>query len=348
MQKEITRTLLAVIAISALIIATFWVLRPFLSAIIWASTLVIATWPVMIMLQAKFRGHRTPAIALMTIAMLLLLILPFWMAIGAIAEQIDQVGVWTRQLAQLQIPPPPVFLNDIPLIGEKAAKIWHDAATGGWGLLATKAQPYIVQIVRWLASEVGTVGALIVQFLLTVLVAAVLYAYGEGAAKAARQFGRRLAGARGENAILLAGQAVRGVALGVVVTALVQALLAGAGLYFVGVPLAGGLTVAILMLCIAQLGPLPVLLPAVGWIYLTGDNTMGTVLLIWTVIVSSLDNFLRPVLIRKGADLPLLLIFAGVIGGLISFGLLGIFVGPVVLAVSYKLFQAWINESGPE
>jgi predicted PurR-regulated permease PerM len=97
--------------------------------------------------------------------------------------------------------------------------------------------------------------------------------------------------------------------------------------------------------CLAQVGPLVVLVPAVAWTYWTGDNVWGTLLLIWTIFVGSLDNFLRPFLIKKGADLPLLLIFAGVIGGLLSFGLLGIFVGPVVLAVTFKLFEAWVNET---
>jgi predicted PurR-regulated permease PerM len=157
-----------------------------------------------------------------------------------------------------------------------------------------------------------------------------------------RRFGQRLAGERGEDAVVLAGQAIRGVALGVVVTALVQSLLGGIGLAVAGVPFAPVLTALMFMLCIAQLGPLLVLLPAVAWMYWSGDNAWATFLLIWTLIVGSLDNFLRPFLIKKGADLPLLLILAGVIGGLIAFGLVGIFIGPVVLAVGYTLLDAWV------
>jgi len=196
-----------------------------------------------------------------------------------------------------------------------------------------------------MAGEAGTVDMLIVQFVVTIVIAAVMYANGEAAAATARRFGRRLAGERGEESIKLAGQAIRGVALGVVVTALVQSLLGGAGLAAAGVPFAGVLTVAMLMFCLAQVGPLIVLAPAVIWVYWTGDNVWGTVLLIWATFVGTLDNFLRPYLIKKGADLPLLLIFSGVIGGLLSFGLLGIFVGPVVLAVTYKLLQSWLSEA---
>jgi len=144
--------------------------------------------------------------------------------------------------------------------------------------------------------------------------------------------------------VVLAGQAIRGVALGVGVTAVVQSALGGIGLAIVGIPFAGLLTAVMLLLCIAQLGPGLVLFSAVVWVYWSGDSGWGTFLLIWSVIVVVLDNFLRPVLIKLGADLPLLLILAGVIGGLFAFGLVGIFVGPVVLAVVYTLLGEWISD----
>ncbi|MBE0549830.1 MAG: AI-2E family transporter, partial [Rubrivivax sp.] len=140
------------------------------------------------------------------------------------------------------------------------------------------------------------------------------------------------------------GGAIRGVALGVGVTALVQALLGGIGVAAAGVPVAGLLTAVMFMLCIAQLGPLLVLVPAVIWVLWSGDTGWGIALGIWSAMVATIDNVIRPLLIRLGADLPLLLIFAGVIGGLFAIGLLGIFVGPVVLAVAYKLLQAWVDD----
>jgi len=139
------------------------------------------------------------------------------------------------------------------------------------------------------------------------------------------------------------------VALGVVVTAIVQSTAAGIGLAVSGVPYVTVLTAVIFMLCIAQLGPVLVLAPAVAWLYWSGDPVWGTVLLVWTVFVGVLDNVLRPILIKRGADLPLLLIFAGVIGGLVSFGIIGLFVGPVVLAVTYRLLESWVaNIDHPE
>ena len=136
-------------------------------------------------------------------------------------------------------------------------------------------------------------------------------------------------------------------ALGVGITALVQSLLGGIGLAIAGVPFATILTALMFMLCIAQLGPTLVLAPAVVWLYWSGDTGWGTFLLVWTVIVGTMDNFLRPLLIKQGADLPLLLILAGVIGGLLAFGLVGIFVGPVVLAVAYTLLEAWLGDDLP-
>ena len=188
-------------------------------------------------------------------------------------------------------------------------------------------------------------GALTLQFLLTVVIAGVMYAQGESAAAMVRRFGRRLAGQRGEDAVVLAGKAIRGVALGVGVTAIVQAVLGGIGLAIAGVPFAALLTAVMFMLCIAQIGPTLVLAPAVIWVFWSGSTGWGVFLLVWTVIVGTMDNFLRPMLIKRGADLPLLLIFAGVIGGLLGFGLVGIFVGPVVLAVAYTLIDAWLEDA---
>jgi len=344
MQREVTRTTLAVLSIGMLIAASFWILRPFLVATIWATMIVVATWPLLLSLQRWLGGRRTFAIAIMMIAMMLVFVLPFWVALSTLADYSDVVGSWTKSLQQVTIPQPPAFIDGIPAVGPKISAAWRDSAREGWGALIAKLQPYIVDTLKWLASEAGTAGMLLVQFALTIVIAGVLYAKGESVATAVRRFGRRLAGARGEQSIKLAGQAIRGIALGVVVTALVQSLLGGLGLAVAGVPFAGVLTMAMLMFCLAQIGPLVVLVPAVVWTFWIGDNVWGSVLLIWSVFVGTLDNFLRPFLIKKGADLSLLLIFAGVIGGLVSFGLLGIFVGPVLLAVTYKLFEAWVNE----
>jgi predicted PurR-regulated permease PerM len=193
-------------------------------------------------------------------------------------------------------------------------------------------------------SITGGAGSLVLHFLLTVIIAAILYASGESAAKGVVMFARRIGKDRGERTIRLAAQAVRGVALGVIVTALVQSLISGIGLWLSGVPRPGLLLAVVFALCVAQIGPLLVLVPAVIWVFWTGNTVWGIVLLIFTVIVAVVDNVLKPVLIRRGVDLPLLLIIAGVIGGIIAFGVIGLFMGPVILAVTYTLLESWIRE----
>jgi predicted PurR-regulated permease PerM len=344
-QRDLTRTTLAILSILLLIAASLWVLRPFLAATVWATMLVVATWPLLKSLERRFGGRRAPAVALMTLAMLLLLVVPLWLAISTIVDHLEEIIAALRNVAASGLPSPPGWVETVPLIGGKLAGLWRDLADAGTQGLVVKVQPYAAQSGKWVLGQVGGLGTMLLQFLLVVSISAVLYAGGESAAATARRFGRRLAGERGENSIILAGQAIRGVALGVGVTAIAQSTLGGVGLAVAGVPYAALWTAIMLMLCIAQIGPALILFPAVGWMFWMGDSSWGGALLVWSLLVVSFDNFLRPLLIRKGADLPLLLIFSGVIGGLLGFGLVGIFVGPVALAVSYTLLDAWLAEA---
>ncbi len=346
-QRDLTQITLGVLFICALIAAAFWILRPFLPAVIWATMVVVATWPVMLGIQARLWGKRALAATVMTLGLLLVLVVPLSLAIATLVENADWLVESGKSLAAFKVPPPPDWVAGLPVVGPKLQTFLEQFAAAGIQEFAAKLAPYAGSVTKWFVSEVGSFGMVFLQFLLTVIIAAILYAGGESVAGWMKRFGGRLAGNRGENAVVLAGQAIRGVALGVVVTALVQSVLGGIGLAVAGVPLAPVLTALMFMLCIAQLGPLLVLAPAVAWMYWSGDSVWATVLLVWTLIVGSLDNVLRPYLIKKGADLPLLLILAGVIGGLIAFGLVGIFIGPVVLAVAYTLLDAWV-ETDPD
>jgi predicted PurR-regulated permease PerM len=348
LKQDLARNVLAVLAIFALMAASFWILRPFLAAIIWSSMIVVSTWPIMVAIQRRLWGKRALAVAVMTVALLLVFVAPFSAAIGTIVANVDEVAGWAKDLASVKLPPPPDFLEKIPFVGEKVTALWRTYAAKGFAELAQVITPYTGQITRWFASEVGSFGLVSVQFLLTVVISAILYSTGEDAAQWVRRFGRRLAGERGDNVVRLAGQAIRGVALGVVVTALVQSLLGGIGLAVAGVPFAAVLTAVMFMLALAQIGAVPVLLCGLAWLWWKDATAWFFALLVWTVIVGSLDNVLRPILIKRGADLPLLLIFAGVIGGLFAFGLLGLFVGPVILAVAYTLLDAWVAEAPEE
>jgi len=340
---DVTRTTLAVLFISMLILASFWLVRPFLTPFVWATTIVVATWPLMLGLQERLLGKRRLAVAVMTVVLLLVLVVPLSLAVFTIVDKADQIVAWVKSLASFTVSPPPQWLANIPLIGAKLADRWQQLAALRPEELSAKLAPHAGKAVRWFASQAGSAGMMILQFLLTVIIAAILYANGDTAATGVKNFAHRLAGQKGEEAAVLAAKAIRGVALGVVVTAIVQSVLGGIGLAVAGVPAAAVLTAVMFILCVAQLGPGLVLIPSIILLYWRGDTLWGTVLLIWSLPVAILDNFLRPVLIRKGAHLPLLLIFAGVIGGLIAFGIIGLFIGPVVLAVAYTLLKAWVS-----
>jgi predicted PurR-regulated permease PerM len=242
------------------------------------------------------------------------------------------------------LPPPPAWLTDLPVVGESIRQLWTKFTNLGIRDLWAQAAPYAFDVTKWFISQAGGIGGMILHFFMTVIISAILYASGETAATQLRRFGRRLAGERGENSVMLAGHAIRSVALGVIVTALIQSALGGAGLAIVSVPFAALLTAIMFVLSIAQIGVWPVMFAAVFWMYWIGDTAWATFLLIWSIPVVIIDNFIRPVLIKRGADMPILLIFVGVIGGLLGFGLVGIFVGPVVLSVAYTLLNAWMAE----
>ncbi|WP_413992072.1 AI-2E family transporter YdiK [Labrys okinawensis] len=343
--QDIGRVTLNVLFIGGLLLASFFVLQPFLPAILWATTLVLATWPLMRWVERHVGNRRGIAVLIMTVLILMLVIVPLWLAVSKIVTNLDVIADLLRKILSMRIPPPPPWLAGVPIVGAGIADTWEGlTSTGVQDLAATWLAPYTGTATRWLASVAGSLGGLLVQLLLSTVLAAVLYASGENAGAYMLRFGRRMARERGERAVALAGKAIRAVALGVVVTAIVQSVIGGIGLVAVGVDFAALLTALMFILCLVQAGPGFVLLPAVIWLFYSGEVIRGGVLLAFTLVAGTIDQIIRPVLIKRGADLPLLLIMAGVIGGLITFGLLGIFIGPTVLAVAYTLLTAWIFE----
>jgi len=346
--RDLARTTLVVLAIGTLMGTSLWILRPFVPALIWATMIVVATWPLLLALQKRLWRQRWLAVTALMIALVLVFVLPFWLAISAIVTNAEEIAGWAKSLSTLQLPQPWDWIRNIPFVGEKIYLRWLELTAFGPEELASMATPYAQEAMHWFAAEVGSFGLMAVQLPLTLIIAGVLYFWGEKSAEGVHRFGRRLAGERGERAISLAGRAIRAVALGVVLTALAQSLLGGIALWIAGVPFAGILTSVMFLLALAQIGAVPVLLCAAAWLYWRGSVGWMIALIVWSVIVGSLDNIMRPLLIKQGADLSLLLIFAGVIGGLLAFGLVGIFVGPVVLAVAYTLLETWMREEPGE
>lgn len=343
-RSDLTRTVLTTLIIVLLIVGSLWTLQPFLGAVIWAITIVVATWPLLLKVQRGVGGLRGPATAIMTIAMVAVFIFPFALAVGILLDAALEGFDLLRTVSREGLPPPPDWLRGLPWAGERIGDKWQELVAGGPDAVVEALRPYARSTASWAFAVTGGFGSVALHFLLTVIVVAILYNQGEAASEGVLRFGRRLGKERGERTFRLAGQALRGVAAGIVLTALVQSLIAGIGLWLAGIPRPGLLLAMVFILCIAQLGPLPVLAPAVIWLFWTGNVTWAAVLVAFTVVVVIADNVLKPVLIRRGVDLPILLIIAGVIGGLIGFGIVGLFIGPVLLAVTYTLLQSWVYE----
>lgn len=341
---DLPTIIFGVLFIAIMTLASFWVVQPFTLGFAWAGMVVIATWPVLIKVQHLLWGRRSLAVLVMTILLLLLFVLPVALLINSVVGNSASIVAWVNPPGKISIPDLE-WLRTIPLIGNKLYSSYHLLINSGGAALIAKIQPYFGQTATWFVTQAAHIGHFLMHCTLMVLFSALLYARGEQVALAIRHFAIRLAAARGDAAVILAGQAIRAVALGVVVTALVQSILGGIGLAISGLPAATLLTVLMFVFCLTQLGPLLILVPAIIWLYWTGDTTWGTVLLVWSCVVGTLDNFLRLALIRMGADLPLILILPGVIGGLLAFGMIGLFIGPVVLAVSYRLVNAWVQEA---
>jgi len=341
---DLTHDTLSVFFIALLALATFWVLSPFVTSILWAVIVCVAMWPVLLRLETMVGGRRRVAVAIVIAMILLLVFVPVVLAVITIISNAGTITTELQSLQSIAVPAPPSWLARIPFGGDRLALEWSRFAALDPGQRSAELTPYVQTALQWFAAKAGSVGTTLLQFLLTAVLSAIVLAQGERVRDRILQFARRLAGQHGYDAAILAGQTIRGVVLGVVVTAVVQAAIGGLGLVIAGVPAAGFLTALMLLLCLAQLGPMPVMIPIVLWLFWSDQVLWGSVLAVVALVAGMLDGFLRPVLIRRGANLSLLLIFAGVIGGLIAFGIVGLFIGPVVLTVASTLLTTWMNQ----
>lgn len=233
-RSDLARITLTVVFIGGLIAGAFWILQPFIGAFIWAVMIVVATWPILCRVQTVLWGRRGLAVAVMSLALLAILIVPLGIALRAIVTHADQIPGAATRLIDAQLPPPPAWLESVPLVGAKAAETWNEFTGQGTTQLAELLSPYVRVAVSWFVSRAGSLAMVLVNFVLIVVLSAILYSGGEAWAAWACRFGARLAGEQGERMVVLAGQAIRGVALGVVVTAIAQSLLGGLGLLVAG------------------------------------------------------------------------------------------------------------------
>lgn len=331
---------LAVLAL--LLYWSFVLVQPFISIFVWSAVLAVALCPIFEWISHGLGGRRRLAAALTTVLSLLVIIGPAtWLAIGLV----DSVRMISERLdpSMLGVPSPPVSVKDWPLIGEPVYQFWDLASTNLSAAFAT-----IVPQLKPLGARLLRVGADtglgILKFLIAVIVAGFLFSPAPALAAAVKRFSRRLNPERGEELVGQAAATIRAVSRGVIGISVLQALLAGIGLMAAGIPQASLITFAVLVLGIIQIGPTIVIVPVIIWSWMTMETTSALLFTAYMVPVNLLDNLLRPLVMGRGLKTPILVILIGVIGGTLAYGITGLFLGPIVLAVIWELMVAWIQE----
>ena len=315
-------------------------IRPFLTIIVWSIIIAVALYPIFDWLSAKLYGHRALAAVAVTILSLLVMLGPAtWLALSLaeiVRTLLARLGDGT-----LTFPPPADAIKAWPLIGEKIYESWLLASTN-LRALVIEAAPHLKPLGSSLLNAAGSIGINLLKFIIAVVISGFLLIPGPSLIHSIKNVLSRVA-ARGEEFVDLAGATIRNVSRGIIGIAILQALLAGVGLLFAGVPAAGLFSFLVLVLGIIQIGPSVILLPLIVWSWFAMDTAMAVLFTLYMVPVNLLDNILRP-LVAKGLSTPMPVILLGVLGGTLVHGLIGLFVGPIVLSIGWQLLVVWIRD----
>jgi predicted PurR-regulated permease PerM len=330
-----------------LIYWTLLLLSPFLPILAWSVVLTVAFYPVFRWLAKSLGGRPKLAATTLTIINLGILIGPAtWLGLSAV----EGVREFAGQLSagDLAVPSPPGSIKDWPLVGPQLFELWNQASSNLRAALREVA-PHLKPLAGTMLALAGSAGVGTLKFLLSVALAGFLLLHGPQLVAAGRGFLSRVVPEQSEHFLELAGATIRAVSQGVIGVAIVQSLLAGIGFKLAGIPSAGLLAFAILLLAIVQIGAAIVLLPVIIWLWATKDFTTALLLTLFFGIVGVLDNILKPLVMGRGLTTPTLVIFIGVIGGTLAHGIVGLFIGPIILSVAWELMVAWIrnDRAGP-
>ncbi|MFG0867384.1 AI-2E family transporter [Pseudomonas sp. FYR_7] len=339
--------LLIQILLLALLGAGLWVMAPFISALLWGAILAFASWPLMRFLTRVLDGRETLAAGLLTSAWILIVALPLvWLGFN-LADHIRDATLFVRDVQVDGLPDAPLWLVDIPLVGERMASWWSSLDQQGAALLAS-VKPYLGQVGNWLLARSAQIGSGVLELTLSLVFVFFFYRDGPRLSAFVLRLLHRLTGERAEYYLNLVAGTVQRVVNGVIGTAAAQALLALIGFLIAGVPGAIVLGLITFMLSLIPMGPPLAWLPVTGWLIWKGDYGMAIFMGIWgTFVISGVDNVLKPYLISRGGDLPLVIVLLGVFGGLIAFGFIGLFIGPTLLAIGYSLLLDWSHNVQP-
>jgi predicted PurR-regulated permease PerM len=333
-----------IVAITTVILLTagcIVVLYPFVSALLWAVILCFVTWPTFLWGVRLLGGRRTLAATLMALLVAALLVAPF-VAVGlSLADNVSHLTAMISRGLEHGLPDPPAWVADLPLVGHRLHLAWQ-ALTHDSSRLITALQRLVVPMSTWLLSQGVALGAGVLYLTLSVLLLFFLYRDGAALATRLQEVTGRIAGARAQQLLDLAASTVRGVVYGILGSLLAQGILAGVGFLVAGVPGAFLLGFVTLFLSLVPGGPALLWLPASIWLYRQGATGWAIFLALWGVfVVGTADNIIKPYLIGRGSDLPFILVLLGVLGGAMAFGVIGIFLGPTLLAVGFTVVRDW-------
>ncbi|MEO8444235.1 MAG: AI-2E family transporter [Gammaproteobacteria bacterium] len=344
-QSWTTERIARLIALALLVVACVQIILPFLGALTWASIIAITVWPAFVWLSGKLGERPALAAGICSLVLFLVLVVPFAVLTATLGQAVPQVAMMLKDLTVSIAPEPPDWVSGLPLIGTLIRDTWLDAVTDMTGMV-TRALPAAEEAGIWALAQGANLALALLEFLFAILIAGIFLITADRFADLAERLVSRLdLGEQGDIIPLVVGT-VRSVSIGLVGTASVQALLAALGFFIAGMPGVALLGFATFMLALVQLPTLLVWLPAAAWLYYTGETGSAIFLALWgLLLVNSVDNFLRPWLISRGAKLPFALILMGVLGGLLAWGIVGLFIGPTLLAVAFSLVRSWIGSA---
>lgn len=332
-----------VVRVGLLLVLAFWcfsIAQPFLVPIVWGMIIAVALHHAFARLRRALGQRGGLAATLLTLGLLLVLILPLGMLSRAL---VDDVAVLAGRLMAggVTVPPPPAWLVGWPLVGAPLEQFWQ-LASANLGQALARIGPQLQAMGIWLLSFIAGAGFGMLSFMAAIVIAGVLLAHDKASQQLAEAVSIRLMGPPGAELVRLAERTIRSVARGVLGTALIQSLLVGIGLVAAGIPGAAFLTLLAFLLAVVQLGPALILLGAIAYKFSLGLTPGAFAFLVWCILAGVSDNFLRPLLLSRDGEVPLWVILIGTLGGLLAHGLIGLFVGPIVVALGYRLFQVWI------
>ncbi|MDE2585649.1 MAG: AI-2E family transporter [Betaproteobacteria bacterium] len=344
MQSFRSDRVLGLAALGLLIVGCFLVLRPFVSAVLWAAILATTLWPVFHWLDGYMGRYRSLTALVTTLLTALVMLAPFVIVALGLAGNVAELTDAARKLLEGGLPEAPQWLTDIPFVGERLLGYWQPYVHDGARLVAAM-KDYIEPAKTALLAGGQAIGLGVVQLALSIFLVFFLFRDGEAVSARLQAVMGRLAGERAQRLLAIAEGTVGGVVYGILGTALAQGVLAGIGFAIAGVPGALLLGLATFFLSAVPVGPPLVWIPAALWLFQRGDTGWAIFIAAWGFfVVSTVDNVLKPLIISRGASLPFALVFLGVLGGVLAFGFIGVFLGPTLLAVGYRLLQEWTAE----